>query len=100
MAFLVLPEHPATPGFLRSAGSAASPLGLDVVSMGIHDVPEIERAISGAAPEETGPATNRRGARAARERLAASADAELSPDDRRVFDDLGRPASLKVSRIS
>ncbi|MGB7715284.1 MAG: ABC transporter substrate binding protein, partial [Pseudolabrys sp.] len=41
VAFLVLPEHPATPGFLRSAGSVASPLGLDVVSMGIHDVPEI-----------------------------------------------------------
>ena len=51
VAFLVLPEHPATPGFLRSAGSVASPLGLDVVSMGIHDVPEIERAISAVARE-------------------------------------------------
>jgi DNA helicase-2/ATP-dependent DNA helicase PcrA len=49
---------------------------------------ELERALSGEEPEETGRDTNRRGARAARERLAAAADAELSPDDRRVFDEL------------
>ena len=49
---------------------------------------EFERALAGEEPEVIGPETNRRGARAARERLSAAADAELSPDDRRVFDDL------------
>jgi ABC-type uncharacterized transport system substrate-binding protein len=51
VAFLVLPEHPATPGFLRAAGSVAPALGLEVISTGIHDVPEIERAISAFARE-------------------------------------------------
>jgi DNA helicase-2/ATP-dependent DNA helicase PcrA len=49
---------------------------------------ELERALAGEEPEDTGLATNQRGARAARERLNAAADAELTPDDRRVFDDL------------
>jgi DNA helicase-2/ATP-dependent DNA helicase PcrA len=49
---------------------------------------EFERAVEGKEPEEAGGAANQRGARKARERLAAAADAELSPDDRRVFDDL------------
>ena len=49
---------------------------------------EFERAVSGKEPEEAGGAANQRGARAARERLAAAADAELTPDDRRVFDEL------------
>ena len=49
---------------------------------------EFERAVSGKEPEETGRAANQRGARAATERLAAAADAELTPDDRRVFDAL------------
>jgi len=44
--------------------------------------------VSGKEPEEAGGAANQRGARAARERLAAAADAELTPDDRRVFDEL------------
>jgi putative ABC transport system substrate-binding protein len=51
VAFLVLPEHPATPGFLRAAGSFASPLGLEVIPVGIHDVPEIEHGISAFARE-------------------------------------------------
>jgi putative ABC transport system substrate-binding protein len=54
VAFLVLPEHPATPGFLRTAGVVAPALGLEVISMGIHDVPEIERAISAFAHEPNG----------------------------------------------
>jgi putative ABC transport system substrate-binding protein len=54
VGFLVLPEHPATPGFLRSAGSVTSALGLEVIPMGIHDVPEIERAVSAIAREPNG----------------------------------------------
>ena len=61
----------------------------------IHPAPgtwalvEFERALSGEEPPaETGRATNQRGARAARARLAAAADAELTPDDRRIFDAL------------
>jgi ABC-type uncharacterized transport system substrate-binding protein len=54
VGFLVLPEHPATPGFLRAAGSVAAQLGLEVAAMGIHDVPEIERAISTVAREPNG----------------------------------------------
>jgi hypothetical protein len=46
VAFLVLPEHPATPGFLRTADRVAASLGLGVIPIGIHDVPEIERGIS------------------------------------------------------
>ena len=49
---------------------------------------EFERALRGEPPEEIGRATNERGARAAKARLAAAADAELTPDDRRVFDAL------------
>jgi DNA helicase-2/ATP-dependent DNA helicase PcrA len=49
---------------------------------------EFERAVRGEPPAETGRATNERGARAAKARLAAAADAELTPDDRRVFDAL------------
>jgi len=49
---------------------------------------EFERAITGEEPEEVGGDANRRGARAARARLAAAADEELTPDDRHVFDDL------------
>ncbi len=49
---------------------------------------ELERAVRGEPPEETGRATNQRGARAAKARLAAAADAELTPDDRRIFDAL------------
>jgi superfamily II DNA helicase RecQ len=44
--------------------------------------------VRGEAPAETGRATNERGARAAKARLAAAADAELTPDDRRIFDAL------------
>jgi putative tryptophan/tyrosine transport system substrate-binding protein len=51
VAFLVLPEHPATPGFLRTADRVAAALGLTVFPIGIHDVPEIERGISGFAGE-------------------------------------------------
>jgi DNA helicase-2/ATP-dependent DNA helicase PcrA len=50
---------------------------------------EFERALSGEEPPvETGRATNQRGARAARARLSAAADADLTPDDRRIFDAL------------
>ena len=52
----------------------------------------------GKEPEETGRVANQRGARAARERLAAAADAELTPDDRRVFDDARRVAARRVAR--
>jgi ABC-type uncharacterized transport system substrate-binding protein len=51
VAFLVLPDHPATPGFLRTADRVAASLGLGVIPIGIHDVPEIERGISSVARE-------------------------------------------------
>jgi DNA helicase-2/ATP-dependent DNA helicase PcrA len=49
---------------------------------------DIEQALGHDVPATTGPETNRRGARAARERLTAAADAELAPADRQVFDEL------------
>ncbi|MGZ6886800.1 MAG: ATP-dependent helicase [Acidimicrobiia bacterium] len=49
---------------------------------------EIERAVTGAPEPEPTVDANRRGARAAKERLNAIADSELSPDDRTLLDAL------------
>lgn len=49
---------------------------------------EVERAITGEAEPPPSADTNRRGARAARAALDKLADAELSPGDRGLFDEL------------
>jgi hypothetical protein len=41
VAFLVLPEHPATPGFLRTAERVAAPLGVNVIPVGITTFPKL-----------------------------------------------------------
>jgi len=54
IAFLLSPEHPAWPGFLRTITAVAPSFGVEVTPAGVHDAAEIERAIEAFAREPGG----------------------------------------------
>jgi putative ABC transport system substrate-binding protein len=54
VAFLLSPEHPAWPGFLRAITAAGQSAGVDVTPAGIHDAAEIRDAIEAFAAKPNG----------------------------------------------
>ena len=54
ITFLLPPEHPAWPGFLRTITAAASSVGVTVTPGGIYDAAEIEGTIETFAREPNG----------------------------------------------
>jgi putative ABC transport system substrate-binding protein len=54
VAFLLQPEHPAWPGFLRAITAAGASAGVDVTPAGIHDAVEIKDAIEAFAAKPNG----------------------------------------------
>jgi putative ABC transport system substrate-binding protein len=54
LAFIMVPETPAHVAFLHAAETAASPLGVKLIALGVHTAAEIERAVSEFAAEPNG----------------------------------------------
>jgi putative ABC transport system substrate-binding protein len=54
LLFLLHPEHPAWPGYLRTINSTASSFGVRVTPAGIRDAADIERAIDAFGREPNG----------------------------------------------
>ena len=53
VGFILHPETPANVGLLRAA-EAAAPSGVKVIALGVHNAPEIERAVTAFAAETNG----------------------------------------------